>query len=285
MRSRITLLALYAGLACAFMVNVATGESTPHRKETIAVLGTGDMGDSFGPRLASLGYRVIYGSRTPQSERVRALVERTGHGASALINRDAANSADIVLLAVASRAVESVVRGLGDLEDKTVIDITWPPVAVAADGYEEITIVMSAAERVQALLPKAHVVKAFGTTASNVIDDPNVAGGPVSVPIASDDRQAKEVVARIAAELGLDPIDAGPLRHARYIEGMMMLYVVPYFQERPTGWEFYFRRSNYWSCNQYTGGEYDDQDGPPPVDLGKLAEFPETQGEAMPCAE
>ena len=32
-------------------------------KATVAVIGTGDMGDSIGPRLAALGYRVVYGTR------------------------------------------------------------------------------------------------------------------------------------------------------------------------------------------------------------------------------
>ena len=34
-------------------------------RETVAIIGTGDLGDSFGPRLAKLGYRVVYGSRNP----------------------------------------------------------------------------------------------------------------------------------------------------------------------------------------------------------------------------
>jgi lactate dehydrogenase-like 2-hydroxyacid dehydrogenase len=46
--------------------------------ETVAVIGTGDMGDSLGPRFAELGYRVVYGSRNPESDKVKALVRRTG---------------------------------------------------------------------------------------------------------------------------------------------------------------------------------------------------------------
>lgn len=253
------------------------------QNETIAVLGTGDMGDSFGPRLAELGYRVIYGSRDPTSDRVHALVERTGHGASATTNRMAAQTADIVLLAVAARGVEDVVKSLGDLKGKTIIDLTWPPSRVAGDGYDEVVIATSGAERIQRWLPEAMVVKAFGTLGSNVIDDPKVAGGPVTVPIASDHRSAKEAVANLAAKLGLDPVDAGPLRMARAIEGMMLLYMVPHHQGRQDAWEFYFRRSNYWACHEYTGGEIDDS-GPAIVDAGNLAEIPHTQGEPKPCS-
>ena len=87
--------------------------------ETVAVIGTGDMGDSVGPRLAGLGYTVIYGSRDPKSERVAALVRSTGNGASAALPADAAADADIVLLAVPWPAMETSARNLGDLDGKS----------------------------------------------------------------------------------------------------------------------------------------------------------------------
>ena len=281
LRSAIALFSMMFGMV-SIADTIAT-ESNPMtaQKETIAVLGTGDMGDSFGPRLAELGYRVIYGSRSPESPRVTTLVKLTGHGASADTPANAARDADIVLVAVASRAVQQVIDSLGNLDGKIIIDLNWPPTRIAEDGYEESTIDTSVAETIQEKRPEAMVVKAFGTMASNVIDNPHVAGGPVTAPIASDHRQAKEVVARIAAELGLDPVDAGPLRMARHLESLMMLYMVPHTQGRQEGWDFYFRRSNYWACNTYTGGEL--ESGPPAVDAGNLARFPQTQGEPKPC--
>ena len=54
-------------------------------KETIAVIGTGDLGDSIGGRLAELGYKVVYGSRTPNSDRVKAVLVKTGHDATTVI--------------------------------------------------------------------------------------------------------------------------------------------------------------------------------------------------------
>ncbi len=46
----------------------------PQPKETIALIGTGDFGNSFGPRLAALGYTIVYGSRNPESAKVKALL-------------------------------------------------------------------------------------------------------------------------------------------------------------------------------------------------------------------
>ncbi len=46
--------------------------------ETIALIGTGNVGAVLGVRFAEVGEQVVYGSRNPSSEEVRALVERTG---------------------------------------------------------------------------------------------------------------------------------------------------------------------------------------------------------------
>lgn len=254
------------------------------QKEVIAILGTGDMGDSFGPRLAEMGYKIVYGSRNPDSEKVVALVEKTGNGASAATNVMAARKADIVFLALPWEPIEQILKRVGDMEGKIIIDLTWPESEVGPDGYYQMIIKPSGAEVIQSWVPKAMVVKAFGTTGTNVIDDPDDAGGLVTIPIASDHRHGKEVTARIAAELGLDPVDAGPLRMARNIEAMMELYMVPHTQGRDTGWEFYFRRTNYWMCNEYTGGE--EVDGSSTVsDADNLAEMPQTHGALKPCPQ
>ena len=97
------------------------------------------------------------------------------------------------------------------------------------------------------------------------------------VPIASDDRAAKEQIANIIAAMGLDPIDAGPLRMSRELEAMQRLYGVPFFQRRTAAWEFYFRRSYYWEC--IWGDSWSD----PVADADDLADMPETQGPASAC--
>src|SRR5262245_47142902 len=91
------------------------GAARAGEPETVALIGTGDMGDSLGPRLASVGYRVVYGTRSPASERVQDLVAATGHGATAATQEEAAKSAGIVFLLVPWPAMETVAQGLGDL--------------------------------------------------------------------------------------------------------------------------------------------------------------------------
>jgi hypothetical protein len=143
--------------------------------------------------------------------------------------------------------METVAQSLGKLDGKIIIDISMPS-EQGEDGYFVPMVTTSSAEMVQSWNPAARVVKAFATQGSFVVDNPNAVGGPATVPIPSNDREAKEVVARMAAEMGLDPVDAGPLRTAREIEALQRLYMVPLLQRRSAGWEPYFRRSYYWEC-------------------------------------
>jgi hypothetical protein len=254
----------------------------PQPKDTLALIGTGDFGNSFGPRLAALGYPIVYGSRNPESDKVKALLKKTGHGSTATTQKDAAQQGDIVMLLLPWPAMETITQNLGDMSGKVMIDVSWPPVKLTDDGYYVVTIDTSSAEMIQNWNPDAMVVKAFGTLGSNIIDDPLMAGGPVTVPIASDHAIAKEKTAALAIALGLDPVDAGPLHMARNIEAMMLLYYVPYVQGRKMGWEFYFRRINYWMCNKYVpeGGVEEEASAKNAPDI---ADIPDIHGPAEPC--
>ena len=53
--------------------------------------------------------------------------------------------------------------------------------------------------------------------------DPSAANGPVSIPIAGDNAEAKRVVAELTSGIGLVPVDVGPLRYAHVIEGLHYL--------------------------------------------------------------
>jgi hypothetical protein len=70
----------------------------------------------------------------------------------------------------------------------------------------------------------------------------------VTIPIASDHRDAKERVARLISELDLDPVDFGPLRMARSIEAMAIIYMIPLIRHQDAEWVFYFRRNTDWVC-------------------------------------
>ena len=267
---------LCRAIVLAVLVAVPIAVSAVEHKPVIAIIGTGDMGDSLGPRFVDLGYEVVYGSRDPEGDKAQGVVELTGGNTRATTQRDAAQAGDIVILAVPWPAMETVAQNLGPLDGKIVIDVSFPH-EQGDDGYYVPMLETSSPEMIQQWNPGARVMKAFALQASYVIDDPGVVGGPVTIPIAADDREAKEQVARIIVEMGLDPVDAGPLRYSRELEAMQRLYGVPFFQRREAAWEFYFRRSSYWECI------WQDDWSDPVVDAGDLAHIPETQGPAKEC--
>ena len=263
-------LLLFAGLLIT--LNFAIADSKP----TIAIIGTGDMGDSLGPRFAELGYPVVYGSREPGGDKAKGALAATGGDSSVTTQLAAAQAGDIVVLAVPWPAMETVAQSLGSLDGKIVIDISFPH-EQGEDGYYVPMLETSSAEMIQQWNPGAKVMKTFALQASYVIDDPGVVGGPVTIPIASDDRGSKEQIAEIIVEMGLDPVDVGPLRYSRELEAMQRIYGVPFFQRRQAAWEFYFRRSYYWECI------WEDDWSAPVADADDLADMPETQGDARDC--
>ncbi len=190
--------------------------------ETIAVIGTGNVGSALGQRFTEIGHTVIYGSRSPMREDVQSLVLLSGPNASAATPLEAAQQANIIVLAVPWDVVEEVVGGLGDLTGRLIIDPTNPRV-IADDGLRDFAFHDSNAERIKALAPEAFVVKAFGSLGDYTMLEPELAGGPVSVPLAGDDANAKSTVAELISNMGLYPVDIGPLRYAHIIEALHYL--------------------------------------------------------------
>ena len=126
--------------------------------------------------------------------------------------RDAAESADAVVIAVPYGAVPDVAAGLGPLTGKIVIDATNP--LIYSDGARELAVGFdtSAGEQLQALLPEARVVKALNQVGFGVMEDASGFVHPPVMFMAGDDDAAKETVAGLLSDIGFEPIDAGALR-------------------------------------------------------------------------
>lgn len=198
--------------------------TVPVRADTIAVIGTGDVAGALGPEFAAQGHTIVYGSRDPSRDKVHMLVERTGNGASATTPPESVVGAEIVVMAVPGKVVEAVTASLGDLSDKIIIDPT-NAIDQSADGLLSLYYDTSAAETIQRAAPEAHVVKAFNTLNWRTMVDPDSSGGPVSIPLVGDNAHAKARVAGLVEGMGLEAIDVGPLRYARHVEGMLLIWI------------------------------------------------------------
>jgi len=192
--------------------------------ETIAIIGTGNVASALGPGFAMQGHEIVYGSRDADRPEVRELVARTGGNASATGQMAAVAQASIVVISVPGGVAEAVVAGLGDLTGKSIIDPN-NRVMAGDDGFMSHSTDTSNGELIQALAPDAHVVKAFNTLNFQTMIDPASSGGPVSIPIAGNNAEAKAAVTELIEGMGLEAIDLGPVRFSHVLEGMLVVWI------------------------------------------------------------
>jgi len=216
--------------------------ASPTIAETIAIIGTGNVATALGPAFAAQGHTIVYGSRDPSRASVEKLLAATGDGAAATTQAEAVAGADIVVLAVPGLLVEEIVRGLGDLSGKIIIDPTNP--LQRSSGTLVHAVETSNAEIIQNLAPDAHVVKAFNTLNWRTMVDPASAGGPVSIPLAGNSSAAKQVVAGLVEGMGLEAIDVGSVENAHWVEGMLILWINNrYVSDARQSFDFHLRKN------------------------------------------
>jgi predicted dinucleotide-binding enzyme len=83
----------------------------------------------------------------------------------------------------------------------------------------------SGGEQVQALIPRARVVKVFNTTGYENMADPTYQSAPTVMFYAGNDAAAKATAHRLAEDLGFEPVDAGPLSRAHELEHLAVLWI------------------------------------------------------------
>jgi predicted dinucleotide-binding enzyme len=213
---------LIGGLSALILASITL--QAPALAETIAVIGTGNVGAALGPEFAAQGHTIIYGSREPNREDVQALVARTPGSASAMPPQRAVAGADMVLLAVPGASAVEIAAGLGDLSGKILID---PTNIISREGGRMMHGVPgkgSNAALIQQAQPGAFVVKAFNTLNWVQMVDPETAGGPITIMLAGDNAEAKATVAELVRGMDLDAVDVGGLEYAHVLEEMLVMW-------------------------------------------------------------
>ena len=189
----------------------------------IGILGSGLMGGKLGTLFARAGHEVVF-SYARSEEKLKKLA-RDAHGkARAGTPGEAAQEADAVLLAVHWSRVADVLHQAGDVSAKVIVTCSLP--MNADDTGLVVAHSSSGAEELAKMLPKARVVSAFNTVPSEVLfgvyEARRKAGRP-SLVYCGDDESGKAVAAELIRDAGFDPVDAGPLRIARYTEPFALL--------------------------------------------------------------
>src|SRR5262249_50261810 len=137
---------------------------------------------------------------------------------------EAASGADALLLAVHWSRMDDVLKRAADLSGKVLVTCSMP--MNASDTGLVVAHTSSGAEELASKVRRARVVAAFGTVPSEVLfgvfEERRKRPRP-SLLYCGDDEGAKAVAARLIRDVGFDPVDAGPLRMARYTEPFTLL--------------------------------------------------------------
>jgi hypothetical protein len=181
------------------------------------------MGGKLGTIFVRAGHDVVF-SYARSKEKLKRLAREAGANARAGTPREAALNANALLLAVHWSRVDDVLKQAGDLSGKVIVSCSLP---MNADNTELVVAhTSSGAEALQKKLRRARVVAAFGTVPSEVLFGVFEARRKATRPslvYCGDHQEAKDVAATLIRDVGFDPVDAGPLRMARYTEPFSLL--------------------------------------------------------------
>ena len=196
----------------------------------IAILGSGHVGATLGKAWAARGHEITFGVRDPKGHKAQDAVKATGGKAHALSPKEAATAAEVVVLATPWANTQDAVRSAGEFAGKVVVDATNP----LAEDFTSLALghTTSAAEEVARWAKGGRVVKCFNTIGAEHMATPKVAGQSATMFLCGDDAAAKKTAERLAKELGFDALDAGPLRQARLLEPLAMLWISLAFQQK-----------------------------------------------------
>ena len=189
----------------------------------IGILGSGLMGGKLGTIFARAGHDVVF-SYSRSEKKLERLAKSAGRHAVAGTPREAAHGADALLLAVHWSRLDDVFQQAGDISGKVVVSCTLP--MNEDNSALEVAHTSSGAEELARRIPAARIVGAFGTVPSEVLFDVferRRRRDRPSLVYYGDDRRAKKVAATLIGDVGFEPVDAGPLRIARYAEPFTLL--------------------------------------------------------------
>jgi len=189
----------------------------------VGILGSGLMGGKLGTIFARARHDVVF-SYARSMEKLKKLARDAKGKARAGTPLEAAHDSDALLLAVHWSRIDDVLKQSGNLSGKVIVTCSLP----MNDDNTELVMAhtSSGAEELAKLVPKARVVSAFNTIPSEVLfgvyEARRKARRP-SLVYCGDDKGSKAVAAELIRDVGFDPLDAGPLRIARYTEPFALL--------------------------------------------------------------
>jgi predicted dinucleotide-binding enzyme len=189
----------------------------------IGIIGSGNMGSGLGKLFAGKGHSVFFSSRN--TDIAVEVAKAVGDAAQGGTVAEAVKFGEAILVATPWSSTPDAIKSAGTLEGKIIIDCTnplEPDLSGLTLGFST-----SAAEEIAKLAPGSRIVKAFNTVFAEIYHSRSRLFGSRTPTMfyCGDDTDAKTIVKKLIFEVGFEPIDAGPLTSARYLEPLAMLVI------------------------------------------------------------
>jgi 8-hydroxy-5-deazaflavin:NADPH oxidoreductase len=185
----------------------------------IGIIGAGMIGSTMARLWVAAGHKIRLASRHPEA--LHPFVETLGPLAAVATPAQAVRFGEVVMLTVPLSAMPGLAADVASLlEGKVVIDTG--NAYEKRDGHfarEATGHAGGSAGWAAAFYPNARWVKGFNTVYFKVLlSEAHRAGERVGIPLASDDRDAMDLVAGLVRDAGFDPVVVGPLARGKEFE-------------------------------------------------------------------
>ncbi|MBL8603716.1 MAG: NAD(P)-binding domain-containing protein [Myxococcales bacterium] len=204
---------------------------------TVAVLGSGTVGQTLAVGFKRHGHTVVIASREGNKLGAWSAAEGIAERPFAA----ALEGADIAVLAVQGGVAEALVKQLAaGLEGKVVLDATNPISGAPDKGILPFFTSLSGSlmEQLQRAAPGARFVKCFSCVGAAKMVNPDFGGTRPTMFIAGDDAGAKATTVALLDAFGWDAEDLGGVEGARAIEPLCITWCAPGFLRNSWGHAF-----------------------------------------------
>jgi len=196
---------------------------------TIAVLGgTGKEGKGLAYRWAKAGYKVLIGSRSSERAVTTASeIMELAEGSTSIVgtsNREAAQLADIVVLAVPYAAHRETLESVKDvLKGKILIDVTVPLIPPKVTKVQMPSAGSAAQEAKEIVGEGVEVCAAFQNIShEHLLSEDFV---ECEVLVTGTSKEARAEALHLVEAAGLTGWDAGPIENSVVLEGLTSVLI------------------------------------------------------------
>ncbi len=181
----------------------------------ISILGSGNIGGTLGRKWAGKGHTIKFGVRDVVDRKHQSLMDSAAGDITVASLSEAIEFGEVVVLAIPGSAVAPLVETSDRaLAGKIIIDAT------NRIGQADMNNLQIVAKQV----PSAKLYRAFNSLGWENFDNPQLGGSQVDLFYCGDPGDARPVVERLIADIGLRPIYVGDLTQLDVVDNLAKLW-------------------------------------------------------------